>query len=203
MPTPVLPKQPAESQFWEWFKQNDDRLFDFEGNQEPLIREIVTELHRIHRSLSFEISSIKDGKREFIISADGVRDAFPAVVRLADASPNLARWDVIKFRPRRSEPCMVGIGGMDFSSEDVQFTLKQEGGKIGVTLYLGDSKDFNEEVVGYIGFLLLDYTLGEYDVETLVGSVQFEPRDNPSKETKRFLPELPASFDSLVKSSAS
>jgi hypothetical protein len=202
MPMSIFPKQSAERRFWEWFQQNDNRLFDFEGNEETLVRQIVRELHRIHPSLSCEISSVKDGKREFIISADGKRDAFPAVVKLADAAPSLARWEVIKFRPRRSEPCMVGIGEWSISSDTVQFTLEPEGSKIGVTLYLGESEHFDEEAIGYIGFLLLDYTLGEYDVETLVGSVQFEPHDSHSKEKKRLLPELPAVFDSLVQSLA-
>jgi hypothetical protein len=202
MPKPSMPKQLVESRFWEWFQRNDDRLFDFERNQESLIEEIVRELHRVHQSLSFEISSVQRGKRQFTISADGKRDAFPAVVKLGGAAPDLARWEVIKFRPRRSEPCVVGIGDLSVSSEPVQFTLEAEDDKIGVTLYLGDREHFDEEVVGYIGFLLLDYTLGEYDVETLVGSVQFVPESTPSSEKKRFLPELPALFDTLVKSLA-
>lgn len=197
-----IPKKSAESRFWEWFQQNDHRLFDFERNQESLIEEIVRELHRIHRSLSFEISSVQHGKRQFIVSADGKRDAFPAVVKLADASPDLARWEVIKFRPRRSEPCIIGIGDMTISSDTVQFTLEPEEGKIGVTLYIGDKEHFDEQVIGRIGFLLLDYMLGEYDVETLVGSLQFVPQDTPSREKKRFLPELPALFDTLVQSLA-
>ena len=202
MPKPIIQKKSAESRFWEWFQQNDDHLFDFETNPELLVGQIVRELQRVHASLTCEISSVQDGKREFIISADGKRDAFPAVVRLGDTAPALARWEVIKFRPRRSEPCMVGIGDMSFSSDDVQFTLEPEGGKIGVTLYLGDNEHFDEQAVGYIGFLLLDYMLGEYDVETLVGSVQFVPQAIPSKEKKRLLPELPAVFDTLVKSLA-
>ena len=199
MPNPIIPLTSPETRFWDWFQQNDDRLFDFERNQESLIEEIVGELHRVQQSLSFEISSVRDGKRQFIISADGKREAFPAVVKLGDKAPSLARWEIIKFRPRRSEPCMVGIGDTSFSSESVQFTLEPENDKIGVTLFLGDREHFDEEVVGYIGFLLLDYTLGEYDVETLVGSVEFVPQDTPSEEKKRFLPELPALFDTLVK----
>ncbi|MCX6143389.1 MAG: hypothetical protein NTZ35_09225 [Ignavibacteriales bacterium] len=202
MPKPIIPKKSPETRFWEWFQQNDDRLFDFERNQGPLIEEIARELHRIHRSLSFEISSVQHGKRQIIISADGHRDAFPVVVKLGDAAPNLARWEVIKFRPHRSEPCIIGIGDMSFSSDAVQFTLEPEEGKVGVTLYLGNEAHFDEQVIGHIGFLLLDYTLGEYDVETLVGSVQFVPQNTPSKEKKRFLPELPALFDTLAKSLA-
>jgi hypothetical protein len=202
MPMTIFQKKSPETQFWEWFQRNDDRLFQFESNQESLIQEIAGELRRVQRSLSFEIGSVQEGKREFIVSADGKREAFPAVVKLADAAPNLSRWKIIKFRPRRSEPCRVGIGDLSFSSEAVQFTIIPEGDKIGVTLYLGDRTNFDEEVTGYIGFLLLDYTLGEYDVETLVGSVQFEPRDSPCKEEKRNLPELPAAFDALVQTLA-
>ena len=123
-------------------------------------------------------------------------------MKLADAAPDFARWEVIKFRPRRSEPCIIGIGDLSFSSDNVQFTLEPEEGKIGVTLYIGDKEHFDEQVIGRIGFLLLDYTLGEYNVETLVGSVQFVPQGTPSKEKKHFLPELPALFDTLVQSLA-
>jgi len=198
----VSPGKSRETSFWDWFQRNEAELFRIDSNQESLIRLVVRELHRIHPSLTCEISSVHEGKRQFIISADGKRDAFPAVVQLADAAPSLNRWEVIKFRPRRSEPCLIGIGNAQFSSSEVQFTLEPEEGKVGVTLYFGDGKSLDEQAIGHIGFLLLDYTLGEYDVETFVGSVQFKPLDAAGKKDKHFLPELPRRFDALVKSLA-
>lgn len=196
---PISEKLP-EARFWRWFVDNESRMFGFERNQELLMNALMKELHRIDRRLTFEIGSNSEGVRELILSADGNREAFPAVIRLADAAPALPRWKIVKFRPRRTEPCLIGIGGLEFSSEDILVTLEPEGTRIGVTLYLGDAEHFEERVVGHIGFLILDYTLGEYDVETLVGSVSFHPRETSTKQPKLPLRELPSAFDQLTKS---
>jgi hypothetical protein len=199
---PPIPERSPEARFWSWFKENESRLLTFEKNQEQIISELLRELHRIHESLTFEIGSETKGIREFIISADGNRSAFPFVIKLADAAPPLSRWIIIKFRPRRTESCLVGIGDLQFTSDDVLVSIEPQGSRIGVSLYLGDAKHFDEQVVGHIGFLLLDYTLGEYDVETLVGSVSFYPREKPSKLKKISLRSLPETFDRLVQSRA-
>ena len=175
-------------------------MFNFEKNQDQNISDLLRELHRINHSLTFEIGSATEGTREFIISADGQRDAFPSVIRLAEAAPTLPRWRIIKFRPRRTDPCIVGIGDLQFSSDDVRAALDLEGTRIGVSLYLGDEDHFDEQIVGRIGFLLLDYTLGEYDVETLVGTVSFHPKQRTSRPTTLSLRDLPLAFDQLTKS---
>ncbi|MEK6757388.1 MAG: hypothetical protein AABZ02_14645 [Bacteroidota bacterium] len=194
------PKNSSEAKFWEWFQENEEKLFDFESNQETVFAELARELQKIHPSLTFEFSSKEKDQRQFVISGGGMKEAFPAVIRLADAAPNLARWQIIKFRPRHSEPCTIGIGEFYCSSDEVEFTLVPEGQKVGVTLYLGDSKNFDEQIFGHIAFLLLDHTLGEYDVETFIGTVDYEPRDVLSTMKRHPLQELPRMFDQFVKS---
>lgn len=189
-----------ETQFWQWFEKNESRIFHFEKNQDQNISDLLRELHRVNKSLTFEIGSEALETREFIISADGNRDAFPSVIRLAEAAPALPRWRITKFRPRRTDPCLLGIGDLQFSSDDVLVTLELEGSRIGVSLYLGDEDHFDEQILGRIGFLLLDYTLGEYDVETLVGTVSFHPKQRTYDPTSLSLRDLPSAFDQLTKS---
>jgi len=193
-------KQSRETRFWEWFQANEDRLFNFEREQEKVFGELMRELHRIHKSLTFEFSSVQENKRQFVISADGHREAFPAVIKLGDAAPDLPRWQFIKFRPRRSDSCTVGIGNVMISSDEVEFTLEPEARKVSITLFLGDAKYFDERIFGHIAFLLLDHTLGEYDVETFIGRVDFKPREAMSTLEKRPLQDLPAFFDRFVQS---
>jgi hypothetical protein len=197
-----IPKRSPEARFWKWFTEQESQLFAFETNQERNISELLQELHRINESLTFEIGSETEGIREFIISADGHRDVFPFVIRLADAAPPLPRWRIVKFRPRRTDPCLIGLGDLQFSSDDILATLKPQGTRIGVSLFLGDEDHFDERVVGHIGFLLLDYTLGEYDVETLVGTVSFHPKGRSTRLTKLPLRDLPLAFDQLTRSLA-
>ncbi|MBF8295361.1 MAG: hypothetical protein HW389_1906 [Bacteroidetes bacterium] len=196
----LISKKSPEARFWHWFGENESRMFNFERNQEQNLGDLLRELHRINHSMTFEIGSETEGKREFIISADGKREAFPAVIGLAEAAPTLPRWRVVKFRPRRTNPCLIGIGDLEFSSDDVLATLEQEGMRIGVSLFLGDASHFDDKIVGHIGFLLLDYTLGEYDVEKLVGTVSFHPKERSSRLTKLPLRDLPLAFDQLTKS---
>jgi hypothetical protein len=189
-----------EARFWRWFGENESRMFTFEGNQDQNVSDLLRELRRINESLTFEIGSEKEGTREFIVSADGHRSAFPSVIRLVESAPLLPRWRITKFRPRRTDPCLIGMGDQEFSSDDVLVSLELEGTRIGVSLYLGDEDHFDEEVVGRVGFILLDYTLGEYDVESLVGTVSFYPKQEANRPTALSLRDLPLAFDQLKRS---
>src|SRR5438128_2325080 len=90
-------------EFWNWFVRQEE-LFTFdpdnETEREKLFDRLAIELQKIHPNLTFEFGP-NEPRREFIISADGIKRAFPAVASLVEAAPPLDRWQVIAFRPRR------------------------------------------------------------------------------------------------------
>src|SRR5688500_16970121 len=89
-----------EQRFWDWFAANSHRFVNVERDQEVLFGELRRQLSRIHPSLTFEFGPQRDQRRELVISADGIKDAFPAVQRLVAAAPDLSDWRIIAFRPR-------------------------------------------------------------------------------------------------------
>lgn len=184
-----------EEKFWKWFQANEARLFSFEQDQDRVFADLGPQMSKVHPSLTFEFGPIEDGKREFVISADGNKEAFPAVNALADKAPPLDRWIVVKFRQRRGTVPDIGFESTRVKSSDVQFTIEPDGEKAGITLYIDGYKESQRREFGSIGFLFLDSSLGEYDVETKVGFIEFKPSTEPTKLTKLPLVELPEIFD--------
>ena len=92
-----------EAEFWKWFQDHEKELYDFEKDQQRVFGQLNGALAKVDADLTFEFGpKEQDGKREFVISAGGIRSAFPKVEALWLAAPKLERWVVIKFRPRRS-----------------------------------------------------------------------------------------------------
>jgi len=189
-----------EEQFWGWFLSHERELFQFdpcgEDAREKLFDDMAGELHKVHRALAFEFGP-PETKREFVISAAGIRSAFPAVARLAAAAPSLERWQIVAFRPRRSPVMSIEINGKLISPTDVQFTLLDNGKMAGLHLFI---PGYQEEDLDFkqIGYLLLDETLGEYDVEMRLGLIKMLPPDARTDGDRHSLPELPVLFDRLV-----
>jgi hypothetical protein len=75
--------------FWDWFMANQNMIYEFEKGQQRIFHELTLRLERVNKNLTFELSSIReDGKRDFIISTDGIKSAFPAVEMLFRKPPN-------------------------------------------------------------------------------------------------------------------
>src|SRR5690348_8411171 len=91
--------------FWSWFQQNDAAYYALQpdniAEREKLFDELSNQLGKVNADLTFEFGPVKNGKRDFVISAGGIREAFPAVQELVARAPTLAHWRVIAFRPRR------------------------------------------------------------------------------------------------------
>ena len=162
-----------QDKFWNWFLQHESELFDFDPRQEAererLFDELASELAEVDPDLAFEFGPNKL-RREFVISAAGIKRAFPAVVALMAAAPTLDRWELIAFRPRRP-PNIVEFRGKRVDPQDVQFTLLDNGKMTGINLFI---PGFREDDVDLkqIGYLLLDEALGEYDVESRLGLIK-------------------------------
>lgn len=144
--------------------------------------------------LTFEFSSKKDGKREFIVSADGVREIIPAVERLVAAAPVMPKWTVIKFRQRSWEPFDIGYGNVNVRWHAVTALLKPNSRRVDVTLLVPGYTAAEHKVYLSIAFLLLDGALGEYDVMTRVGHVDVRAPTAADTEAVTFL-KLPTAFD--------
>ena len=193
-------KKSKEEKFWEWFCKNSAEIFDFEKDQEAIFDKIQAELGKIDVNLTFEISSKKDSKRDFILSADGILSLFPVVEALFSAKPALPEWNFVKFRPRRVIGNSIHLGNIELFPRDVRFLLvdeeDDENDKIGIVLFLrgfDGSALFNQ-----IGFLFLDECLGEFDVETKVGGISFKDFDSEHFEKSKPIEELPATFDKVI-----
>ena len=193
-------KKSKEEKFWEWFCKNSAEIFDFEKDQEAIFDKIQAELGKIDVNLTFEISSKKNSKRDFILSADGILSLFPVVEALFSAKPDLPEWNFVKFRPRRAIGNSIRFGNIELFPRDVRFLLvdedDDENDKIGIVLFLrgfDGSALFNQ-----IGFLFLDECLGEFDVETKVGGISFKDFDSEHFEKSKPIEELPATFDRAI-----
>lgn len=189
----------AHEDFWNWFVSHEPELFSFDpardAERERIFDGVACELQKVDRDLAFEFGP-KEARREFVVSASGIKRAFPAVVTLVAAAPTLKRWKLIAFRPRRS-PNVVEFRGKRVDPRDVQVTLLDNGKIAGVVLFI---PGFREDDVDFkqIGYLMLDEALGEYDVECRVGLIEML---SPNRQTdgKRYpLIELGPLFDKLV-----
>ena len=195
-------QESKEAMFWHWFQANESRLFDFEKDQEKIFHELGTQLHSVRAELTFEFGPQHDGKREFVISADGIKDAFPAVIALADAAPPLSRWKITKFRPRRGFQGPVTISGFRIAPDQLRFTIQPDGDKVGLTLFIQGYDPAEHEKFASVVYLMLDQALGEYDVETKVGFIELESASAPSELVKQPFSSLAEGVDSWLKSNS-
>ncbi|KQZ42607.1 hypothetical protein [Duganella sp. Root1480D1] len=191
-----IAKASPESDFWTWFQKSDNMLFDFETDQEAVFDQLAAKMHQVDARLTFEFGPKKQGRREFVISADGNRDAFPMVEKLYAAAPHLARWNVIKFRPRR-EPFDISYGGVTVKAQTVSAFVRRDGGKAAIAVLIPGYTKARHNEYAMIAFLLLDQALGEYDVETRIGGVDVTaPSARYPKTTP--LKDLPKSVDAVL-----
>jgi|SRR5271166_1437387 len=188
------------ARFWTWFQEHEGEIFRFEENRESVFGALVAQLRRVDPDLVFEFSSVCDDRREFIVSAGGIRRAFPGVTALVQEAPPLSRWRIIAFRQRQDVP-KIRCGDKELDRDAVLFDYVREGHKIGLTVFIPGIGDASkEEIVGLktIGYLLLDAVVGEYDVETKIGRIEFvdaaqfpERRRIPLRELAEIVDGLP------------
>jgi hypothetical protein len=180
--------------FWEWFLQHEEDLFDFERDREAIFDQLADELQRVHPDLTFEFGPVENGRRDFVVSASGIREAFPAVQALVAAAPALNRWNVIAFRPRRPQGNIIEFGGYRVDPKEVRYQLVVDGNQLGLRLFIRGYTDGNV-ALKQIGYLLLDEALGEYDVETKLGVIEMVGLESEADGDCSPVADLAAEFD--------
>jgi hypothetical protein len=146
----------------------------------------------------FEFSPIhKDSTREFIISADGITESFPAVIKLVNVAPKFRKWKIKAFRQRNPEDSLqiVYDDSLKVAYEDIYFRYSKDSDKIGIELNIQnykDSPDFNNAV-----YILLDGLIGEYDMETKISWIEIKKLEKRKIDSLYKIVELRKIVDDL------
>jgi hypothetical protein len=184
-----------ESEFWKWFSVNEAQLFSWESDQKATFEKLTTAMQKVNSDLTFEFGPVVDGKRDFVISAGGIKSAFPAVEALYKSAPSLKHWQWIEFRPRRHPLHDIEFGGKSVRVQDVRYLLACDEPKVGIVMFFDGYNEKQKNIFGQIGYLMLDEALGEYAVEMQVGFIEFQSRESKYFSPAAPLVELPAHFD--------
>ncbi|MHB8962815.1 MAG: hypothetical protein ACYC5K_06640 [Saccharofermentanales bacterium] len=193
-----IPKT-KEEKFWEWFSQNELALFKAKGIDDVRVQELLKRIKKIHPDLTVEFSAEIDGKKMMAISADGISECFPYVIKLTNEPKLLSKWIVVPFRQRLKsvDGLEILINKVVIGENDVLFVSEQTGGRLDLDIYFEGVENIDNATINAI-FLLLDSTIGEYDVVAKVGKVEVNPFSRLSQIDKaKRLSNLPEVVDGL------
>ncbi|CAH0325300.1 hypothetical protein [Priestia megaterium] len=174
----LFKKKITEQEFWSWFEKNSEDYFKLdEKNYDLLFNKLGLQLSKYHKDLTFEFSiEMNQGKREFIISAEGMVSAFPAVIKLVEEAPNLEKFNVVAFRQRQNSEQEIYFEDIVLNTEDIFFTYREDKQMdcLDIVIYIKGYSEENDQFIA-AAFIMLDSLIGEYDVGVKLGEINFEP----------------------------
>ena len=147
---------------------------------------VATLLQRVHPDLCLVVGRPSSVRPEIVISAGGIREAFPAVRAVVDAAPAevRARYDVVAFRPRVPDPenLRIRVKGQGLGANDIHFDVRRhraDATRCDLIVHVPGYMDAfpadslaNRPVVEAV-FLLLDHLVGEWAVEEQIGAIDW------------------------------
>ena len=194
----LFSKESKEQEFWGWFSKNEKEIFVFEKNQKEVLDSISDALSKYQEGLVFEISQVTEGKREFIISADGISELFPPVEILSQAAPDFDRWTIIPFRPRMNDYANFKLecAGKNLDPAMIWIYYRIQEGNFDLIVYHPDYSDEERDIFVSASYILLDMALGEYDVVRGIRYIDHQRLpENPTEVGLKPFSELRSIFD--------
>ena len=194
----IFNKESKEEKFWNWFEKNQETYYSEIENleiREKIFNELSKNLKKINEDLVFEFSPIHENKiREFTISAEGIKDLFPVVEKLIEKAPKLKNWKFNAFRQRiPDDEFEIQYGDLKIGYSDIYYRSEDDNGKLGIELNIRnfDGKGQTQNAI----YILLDGLIGEYDVTTKIGWIEWVKLDENEKENLKPIIELRNEID--------
>jgi len=173
--TALRAQQTPETRFWATVAPRLAVVRDLPSKRDALTSFLSEELHRVNQRLVFELGTAHDSVNELIISADGLHELIPTVEGLVRAAPSIPGWRIIAFRPRTGTRFSVKFDGYSLRPDQVWFRAEPDRSKTGLWIYIPDAEGPRRESATGAAFILLDMAIGELDVMTKVGFIEFRP----------------------------
>jgi hypothetical protein len=156
--------------FWNWFSSVSTHYFEIDKSADVQkdLYALKARLAELNESLTFEIGPVRDnGRRELVISADGIKAAFPQVIDLVHAAPEFEQWTIFAFRQPQKEIAELHYGPLRVSYTDIYFRAMPDGDKLAAELHIRNYEE--SEWWNGAMFILLDNVVGEYQTEMRLG----------------------------------
>ncbi|MCF8886934.1 MULTISPECIES: hypothetical protein [Priestia] len=156
-------KKITEKEFWSWFEKNSDDYFQLdENNYDLLFNKLSLQLSKYHKNSTFEFSvEMNQGKREFIISAEGMVSAFPAVIKLVEEAPTLEKFNIVAFRQRQNSEQEIYFENIVLHTKDIFFTYRKDKQMdcLDIVIYIKGYSEENDQFIAAV-FIMLDNLIG-------------------------------------------
>lgn len=190
---PVAPEAANRAvSFWTWFSAHAAELHA-NPDLRAVMETISAELDKAYPGVFAEIGKTGD-ELMLVLSADGIKKLFPQVQEVFAARPAVPGWKIVAFR-QRDAGFAIEMNGTKIEPATVKFVGAPADGKLDLDVYLPGFKADDEELKK-IGFIILDHVIGEYDMETKIGGIEFGALAT-APPTARALTELPAMVDAI------
>jgi hypothetical protein len=170
------------TRFWRWFVKYEEALYRCDDPHSPLIADLLARLQRVHPVLTWQFGG-EPGveRREFAVSADGIREGFDSVEALVDAAPRLRYFDVVRFRPPIPDGAesTISMNGITIDATETMFRARlDKRGLIDLLVFVPECPEFDDQNYLHLVFILLDGILGEYGMECRIGEVHVVASDD-------------------------
>ena len=184
--------------FWDLYSKTEKQMLDSfnEGDkyQNKYIADLDDKLREIDPSLSVEIKPNTDKERILTITASGIPELFPVVIKIAKAAPKERLWKIEALKQRVKLPVIIDYKGIILDSKTVEFAYKKsDDGRLELVIHYPSATEDNL----YITYIFLDGIIGEYDTSKYIKNIEFSTeKDN----TYQSLENLRSILDNEIKS---
>jgi hypothetical protein len=166
----------TEQEFWNWFLTKKAQLEGFivstTRDDYSVYHELTDKLKSYQKLLVPEVTKNNDNY-VLVLSCDGRREGIPHVQRLFDTAPLIDNWVIQKFRGPGHGMDKVNYRGLLAGPDDIKIKHDLDGHHYDIELFIKGYKENDERFKG-LAFLCLDHFVGEYNVMTKIGHIQFK-----------------------------
>lgn len=168
--------------FWQWYPQNADRLFDMIETRSDEIADFMTKfMEQTMPGLAWVFGPGEPGGHSFTVSGEGVVPKQLLAEFWHSKARQIPRWIFHASRqatpPDRLEGFAIGLRGgnsVDVANFMLQPTVDAEGEVINILAWHPAFESLPEQDRYQILFLLLDEALGEFGTEMWLGEIKVE-----------------------------
>ena len=178
--------------FWAWWAQARDQvdaaLEREEDDLRKLHRALTERVHGIHPELAWELTKGRRARRALVLSPEGSPTLRPLTERWLRAGPGPdSTWEY--HAARQPDPAAyqgeVPLGGGVFRPGAARFGIDTdtERARVHVSVWHPEFERMEEAIRLQASFLLLDWALGEDDVERWLGEIRVSREEEPDDVT--------------------